>query len=84
MNLEVVNASLKSKIDQYVIARVKEKREALGISQKDLADELELSKGFIGKIENRKYPSHYNIKHLNKLARILQCSPQDFLPSKPI
>jgi len=79
-----VNAPLKSKIDQYVIAQVKEKREALGISQKDLAGELELSKGFIGKIENRKYPSHYNIKHLNKLAKILHCSPQDFLPEKPI
>ncbi len=79
-----MNVSLKSKIDQYVIARVKERRETLGISQKDLADELELSKGFIGKIENRKYPSHYNIKHLNKLAKILHCSPQDFLPVKPM
>jgi transcriptional regulator with XRE-family HTH domain len=84
LNLAAVNVPLKSKIDQYVIARVKEKREALGISQKDLAGELDLSKGFIGKIENRKYPSHYNIKHLNKLAKILHCSPQDFLPAKPI
>jgi transcriptional regulator with XRE-family HTH domain len=59
-------------------------RMALGITQADIADELKISKGFIGKIESRNYPSHYNIKHLNKLAKILHCSPQDFLPSKPL
>lgn len=56
----------------------------MGMSQLDIADELDISVGFIGKIESFKYPSHYNIKHLNKLARVLECSPQDFLPAKPI
>jgi transcriptional regulator with XRE-family HTH domain len=75
---------MKSRIDQYVSLKVKEMRMALGITQADIADELKVSNGFIGKIESRKYPSHYNIKHLNKLAKILHCSPRDFLPEKPL
>jgi transcriptional regulator with XRE-family HTH domain len=74
----------KTKIDLYVIDRVREKRLEKNISQADLAYELDMSVGFIGKVESRKYPSHYNIKHLNNLAKILKCSPQDFLPKKPL
>jgi hypothetical protein len=43
-----------------------------------------MSVGFIGKVESMKYLSHYNLKHLNQLAKILGCSPQDFLPKKPL
>jgi len=75
---------LKSKIDTYVIDRVKEKRIEKNLSQADLAFELNMSVGFIGKVESPKYTSHYNLKHLNDLARILKCSPQDFLPKKPL
>ena len=75
---------IKSKIDLYVIHKVKEKRLAVGLTQADIAHELDLSIGFIGKAESTKYPTHYNIKHLNKLAKILKCSPQDFLPKKPL
>ena len=75
---------MKTKLDIYVIERVKEKRIAYGFSQSDLAFELGMSVGFIGKIESPRYPSHYNLKHLNDLAKILKCSPQDFLPKKPL
>ena len=75
---------MKAKIDQFVINMVKEKRLEKNISQADLAYELGISVGFIGKIESTKYPSHYNVKHLNQLAKILECSPQDFLPKKPL
>ncbi|MBN8686106.1 MAG: helix-turn-helix transcriptional regulator [Chitinophagales bacterium] len=75
---------VKSKIDIYVIDRVKEKRIEKNLSQAALAYELGMSVGFIGKVESSKYSSHYNIKHINDLARILKCSPQDFLPHKPI
>lgn len=74
---------MKSKIDQYVINQVKDKRVENNLSQADLAFELEMSVGFIGKVESSKYSSHYNLKHLNLLAKILKCSPQDFLPKKP-
>jgi transcriptional regulator with XRE-family HTH domain len=75
---------LKTKVDIFVIERVKEKRIENGLSQSDLAYELGMSVGFIGKIESKKYPAHYNIRHLNALAKILECSPQDFLPKKPL
>jgi transcriptional regulator with XRE-family HTH domain len=75
---------MKSKIDQFTINKVRERRLEKNISQADLAFELGMSVGFIGKIESERYPSHYNIKHLNELARILGCSPQDFLPKKPL
>jgi len=73
---------MKTRIDLYVITRVKEKRLEKNISQAELANELGMSVGFIGKVESPKYPSHYNIKHLNQLAKILDCSPQEFLPKK--
>ena len=75
---------MKTKIDSYVVAKVKEKRLENNLSQASLAYELNVSIGFIGKAESKKYPTHYNIKHLNELAKILKCSPQDFLPKKPI
>jgi transcriptional regulator with XRE-family HTH domain len=74
---------VKSKIDQYVIDKVKEKRIERNLSQADLAYELGMSVGFIGKVESVKYSTHYNLKHLNDLAKVLKCSPQDFLPKKP-
>lgn len=75
---------MKSKIDKFVIERVKEKRTENNLSQADLAYELGMSVGFIGKAESPKYSTHYNVKHLNELAKILKCSPQDFLPKKAL
>ncbi len=75
---------MKSNIDNYVINKVKEKRIEKKLSQAELAYELNVSVGFIGKVESANYPSHYNIKHLNQLAKVLDCSPQDFLPKKPL
>lgn len=63
---------------------VRQRRIDLQLSQAELAYELGMSVGFIGKVESSKYTSHYNINHLNELARILKCSPQDFLPKKPL
>lgn len=75
---------MKSKIDQFVINKVKEKRQEKNISQAALAYELGLSVGFIGNIESPKYAAHYNIKHINQLSIILECSPQDFFPKKSL
>jgi transcriptional regulator with XRE-family HTH domain len=75
---------MKTNIDLFVISKVKEKRLEQNIFQAELANELGMSVGFIGKIESTRYPSHYNIKLLNLLAKILSCSPQDFLPKKPL
>ena len=75
---------MKSKIDLYVMNKVREKRIANELSQADLAEELNMSTGFIGQVESHRYPAKYNIQHLNELSRILKCSPRDFLPAKPL
>jgi transcriptional regulator with XRE-family HTH domain len=73
-----------SKIDQYAIKKVKDKRLELGISQIALANELDVSVGFIGQVESPNYPAHYNLRQLNEIAKILKCSIYDFLPKIPI
>lgn len=73
----------KTKIEQYVIDKVKEIRTSKGFSQDDIAIFLDTTRGFIGQVESPNYPSKYNLNHINKLAIELGCSPQDFFPSKP-
>jgi len=73
-----------SKIDLFVIKKVKEKRKELGMSQAALSHELDMSEGFIGQIESPNFPAHYNLRHLNEIAKILGCAIQDFLPKKPL
>jgi transcriptional regulator with XRE-family HTH domain len=73
-----------TKIEKYIIARVKEKREELGYTQIALSQKLNMSDSFVGHVETPKRRAKYNINHLNALAKILKCSPQDFLPEKPL
>lgn len=75
---------MKSKIDLYVINKVKEKRIAKGWSQFYLADELGMSAGFVGQAESPKSGTKYNLQHINRFAKIFKCSIHDFLPEKPI
>ncbi len=67
-------------IDKYVIEQVKEKRVEKGISQSQLAFELDIATSFIAMIESGKYEKKYNVHHINELARIFECSPKDFMP----
>jgi transcriptional regulator with XRE-family HTH domain len=71
-------------IEQYVIDTVKSRRIELGISQKEIAYQLDVSLGFIGNVENPKYRAKYNLNHINELAKILECSPKDFFPEKAL
>ena len=72
-----------TEIEQFVIDTVKEKRIEKNFSQAYLAHQLNVSNGFIGKVESPKYQAKYNLNHINELAKIFQCPPTDFLPSKP-
>jgi transcriptional regulator with XRE-family HTH domain len=72
--------ALVSKIDQYVIDRVKEMREKNNISQKELSLQMGFSEGFVGHVENPKRRDKYNLNHLNILSKIFACSPKLFLP----
>lgn len=69
-------------IEQFVVDTVKEKRTENGYSQREIAYMLDVSEGFIGDVENPKYRAKYNLNHINELAKILKCSPKDFLPEK--
>ncbi|OGU14250.1 MAG: transcriptional regulator [Ignavibacteria bacterium GWB2_35_12] len=70
----------KTNIELYVINKVKEQRVSFDYSQAELADLLNLSAGFIGKVESGNYTAKYNINHINSLSRIFNCSPKDFFP----
>jgi transcriptional regulator with XRE-family HTH domain len=73
------------KIDKLVIAKVKKLRIEKGYSQQQLADELDVSPGFIGNVEAYdRYNKKYSVAHLYKIAKILGCKIQDFFPDKPL
>ena len=73
----------KTKIEQFVIDKIKEIRTKKGYSQDDIAMFLDTSRGFIGQIESPNNNSKYNLNHINKLAVELNCSPKDFFPENP-
>ena len=76
---------MRSKIDIHVIDRVREKRIALNMSHQELSIKAGFrSNGFVGQTESLKYNKRYNIQHLNKFAKIFNCSPKEFLPDLPI
>ncbi len=76
----MINKRLKSELEQFVISKVREKRTEAKLSQKHLANELNVAIGFIGHVESPKYRAKYNLNHLNKLAKIFKCAIKDFLP----
>ena len=71
-------------IDKYVIQQVKKRRLALGISQSQLAFELELSNGFIGRVETGTYGAKYSVSQLYDMAKLFGCSIKDFFPDKTL
>ena len=78
---------MRTQIEQYIIDRIRERREVMGITQENLAFSLGFeSQGYISKIEstNPNYDDSYNVNHLNEIAKILKCSPKDFWPEIPL
>lgn len=73
-----------SEIEKYIITKVKEMRESKGLSQVSLSLSLGKSTTFISDIEAPSKKAKYNVKHLNDIAKILECSPKDFWPEKPL
>ena len=69
-----------SKMDQYVIDRVRDKRIEHGWSQADLAYAAGFTPAFIGIVESPKNDKKYNLRQLNIFARVFNCSPKEFLP----
>lgn len=76
---------MKTKIDIFVIQRVKAMRIDLGLSQEQLSILAGFkSNSFVGQVESGNQDKHYNIRHVNLFAKIFNCSPKDFLPDQPI
>lgn len=68
-----------------VSANVKKYRELKGYSQMQLALEIGMSSGaYLGRAELRKDNHHFNIKHLAKIAMVLDVSITAFFKSSTI
>lgn len=72
-----------SRLDLYIINRVKELREKKNISQDNLSVRMGFSEKFVGSVENPTLGAKYNIRHLNLLAKSLDCTLWDLLPKEP-
>lgn len=73
---------MKSAIEWFIIQKVKELRKKKKMSQRYIADCLNVSQSFIRNIESEKDDTAYNIDHLNAIAKIFDCSIRDFFPEK--
>lgn len=74
----------KSDFESYIMNRIREERVRRGLSQNDVADILNVSRGFIGQIESPNFSSKYSLDQINEMAKELKCSPKDFMPDEPI
>ena len=75
---------MKTKIEKYVIKRVRQMRKEHKLTQAELTDLLGFGSGFVGQAESNKCRTKYNLNHLNRLARIFDCSIREFFPEKYI
>jgi len=72
----------KTKFELAVIDRVREIRLKKGFSQSYIASLLGTATSFISGVESPNVASKYNLNHLNRLAKELDCSPQEFIPTQ--
>lgn len=75
---------MKSELRWQIVNKIRTMRQERKMSQKYLADCLNVSRSFVQKIESPKTNNCYNIEHLNNLAKVFCCSIKDFFPEKPI
>lgn len=71
---------MKSKIDLFVITRIKERRMQKNISQRGLAAILDCSPSFIGQVESEKFDVKYSVYQVFLVAQFFECSPAEFFP----
>ena len=67
-------------LEQHVIDFVKKMRIEQGYTQEELAMKMNLDSSFIGHVESPRRAHKYNLRHIQLLAEIFQCSPASFLP----
>ena len=72
----------RSDIENYVISVARKLRIEEGLTQSDLAFKLNVSSGFVGKVESSVSTNKYNLNHIQELSKIFNVSPRVFLPEK--
>jgi len=69
-----------SALDLHVIDTIRKKREDLKISQAALSVDMDFSEKLIGSIENPSISTKYSLRHINLVAKALDCNISDFFP----
>lgn len=67
-------------IEQYVIDKIQKMRIDKNMKQREFADAINLSHGYVGYIEAGRKGAKYNINHLNEIEKVFKCS-LGFTPS---
>ena len=80
----IYDHAMKSDIDQYVISKILKMRKDQSLSQRDLAYFIQVDKSFIAAVESPNSRAKYNLKHLNEIAKALNCKFSDFFPLEPL
>jgi transcriptional regulator with XRE-family HTH domain len=68
---EIVDITM-SELDYLLIMRIKELRDHHNLSQVQLSHKMNLSSGFVGKVELLTAPDKYSIRHLKLLANVFE------------
>ena len=71
-------------IDRYVISKVKKMRDEKNMSQREFADAINLSHGYVGDIEAGRKSAKYSLFHINEIAKVFGCALWDLIPQEPI
>jgi len=59
-------------------------RKEQSLSQRDLAYFIQVDKSFIASVESPNSRAKYNLKHLNEIAKALNCKFSDFFPPRAV
>lgn len=71
-------------IDQYVIDKVRKMRDERNMSQREFADAINLSHGYVGDIEAGRKSAKYSLFHISEIAKVFKCSIWDLVPQYPL
>ena len=71
-------------IDQFVIDKVRKMRSEHNMTQREFADAINLSSGYVGDIEAGRGSVKYSLYHINEIAKVFKCSMWDLIPKYPL
>lgn len=75
---------LKSAVEWNIVINTRTIRKKFKKTQRDIANILSVSSGYIGQIESENFPAMYSYDQLNELAKFFNCSMRDFMPERPL